>query len=97
MAQNPDVVVDASYSVEVYYLTMTVGGPLEKPEARQAMCAAFPYDEVISGVFKGYAKRAIGPAPNCARLHPDTPSLPPTWTRRKTVTKAGVAEGTTIP
>ena len=24
------------------------------------MCCAFPYDEVIEGVFRGYGKRAIG-------------------------------------
>ena len=35
---------------------MTEGGPLASPEARQAMCYAFPYQEVIDGVFKGYAR-----------------------------------------
>lgn len=98
LALNPDVVVDASFSVEVYYLTMTVGGPLEKPEARQAMCAAFPYDEVITGVFKSYAKRAIGPvAELCRGFAPDTPVFQTDLDKAKELfAKAGVAEGTTI-
>lgn len=60
LEENPDLVVDRSYSAEVDYLILTVTGPLATPEARQAMCYAFPYDEVIEGVYKGYAKRAIG-------------------------------------
>ena len=40
------------------------------------MCYAFPYDEVISGVYKGYAKRAIGPvAELCRGFAPDTPTI----------------------
>jgi len=60
LEENPDLVVDRSYSAEVDYLILTVTGPLASPEARQAMCYAFPYDDVIEGVYKGYAKRAIG-------------------------------------
>src|SRR5215212_1741133 len=60
LAANPDLVIDRSYSAEVDYLILTEAGPLATPEARQAMCWAFPYDEVIEGVFKGYGKRAIG-------------------------------------
>jgi peptide/nickel transport system substrate-binding protein len=37
---------------------MTEAGPLESPEARQAMCYAYPYQEVLEGVFQGYAERA---------------------------------------
>jgi peptide/nickel transport system substrate-binding protein len=37
---------------------MTEAGPLASPEARQAMCYAFPYQEVIDGVFNGFASRA---------------------------------------
>ena len=98
LEQNPDITVDASYSTEVYYLTLTVGGPLESVEARQAMCAAFPYDEVIDGVFKGYAKRAIGPvAELCRGFAPDTPVFETDLDRaRELLAKAGLAEGTTI-
>jgi peptide/nickel transport system substrate-binding protein len=60
LATNPDLVIDRSYSAEVDYLILTEAGPLATPEARQAMCWAFPYDEVIEGVFRGYGKRAIG-------------------------------------
>src|SRR5690242_2375680 len=56
--QNAKLHVDLSDSTEVEYFTMTVGGPLASPEARQALCTAFPYDDVISGVYKGYASRA---------------------------------------
>ena len=60
LAANPDLIIDRSYSAEVDYLILTVAGALATPEARQAMCWAFPYDEVIEGVFRGYGKRAIG-------------------------------------
>jgi peptide/nickel transport system substrate-binding protein len=60
LAANPDLVIDRSYSAEVDYVILTEAGPLATPEARQAMCWAFPYDEVIEGVFRGYGKRAIG-------------------------------------
>jgi peptide/nickel transport system substrate-binding protein len=54
----PTLTVDLSDSTEVAYYTMTEAGPLASPEARQAMCYAFPYQEVIDGVFNGYASRA---------------------------------------
>jgi peptide/nickel transport system substrate-binding protein len=62
---NPALTIDMSDSTEVAYYAMTVGGPLTSPEARQAMCYAFPYQEVMDGVFLGYATRAnslIAPA-----------------------------------
>jgi peptide/nickel transport system substrate-binding protein len=98
LEQNPDIVVDASFNTEIYYMTMTVGGPLETPEARQAMCAAFPYDDVITGVFKGYAKRAIGPvAELCRGFAPGTPVFQTDLDKAKELfAKAGVSEGTTI-
>lgn len=54
----PTLTVDLSDSTEVTYYSMTEAGPLASPEARQAMCYAFPYQEVIDGYFKGYASRA---------------------------------------
>jgi peptide/nickel transport system substrate-binding protein len=58
LMQVPTLTVDVSDSTEVEYYTMTVAGPLASPEARQAMCYAFPYDEVVNGLFQGYASRA---------------------------------------
>ncbi|MCC6313693.1 MAG: ABC transporter substrate-binding protein [Thermomicrobiales bacterium] len=58
LAANPNLVVDSQTGTEVEYFTMTVGGLLESPTARQALCYAFPYQETIDGVFRGYAGRA---------------------------------------
>ena len=58
LQQVPTLTVDLSDSTEVEYYTMTEAGPLASPEARQAMCYAFPYQEVIDGVYQGYASRA---------------------------------------
>ena len=67
LEQNADLVVDRRYNLAVRYLAMTVAGPLQSPTARQALCWAFPYEEVISGVFMGLAKRAIGPVAELCR------------------------------
>jgi len=58
LEQVSTLTVDVSDSTEVTYYAMTEAGPLASPEARQAMCYAFPYQEVIDGVFNGYASRA---------------------------------------
>ena len=58
LQQVPTLTVDLSDRTEVAYYTMTEAGLLASPEARQAMCYAFPYQEVIDGVFNGYASRA---------------------------------------
>lgn len=60
MEANPDLQIDKSYSTEVDYLMLTVANELESPEARQAMCWAFPYVDVVAGVYKGYGKPAVG-------------------------------------
>jgi peptide/nickel transport system substrate-binding protein len=62
---NESLTVDISDSTEVTYYAMTEGGSLASPEARQAMAYAFPYQEVLEGVFMGNASRAnslIAPA-----------------------------------
>jgi peptide/nickel transport system substrate-binding protein len=58
LKQVPTLTVDISDSTEVEYFSMTEAGPLASPEARQAMCYAYPYQEVIDGVYSGYASRA---------------------------------------
>lgn len=60
LAQHPEIVVTRSYATAVDYYTMTVAGPLVSPAARQALCYAFPYEETIRGVYRGYAKQAHG-------------------------------------
>jgi peptide/nickel transport system substrate-binding protein len=53
--------VEAGDSTEVNFLIMAVGGPLKSPEARQAMCYAYPYQEALKGLFNGYATQANSP------------------------------------
>jgi peptide/nickel transport system substrate-binding protein len=61
LAQVPTLRVNVADSTEVTYYTMTEAGPLASPQARQAMCYAFPYQDVIDGVFNGNASRANSP------------------------------------
>jgi len=58
LQQNPALTVDVSDSTEVNYYAMTEAGLLASPEARRAMAYAFPYQEVIDGVYNGFASRA---------------------------------------
>jgi peptide/nickel transport system substrate-binding protein len=98
LEQNPDLRVDLRYDLTVRYLAMTVAGPLQSPEARQALCWAFPYDEVIAGVYEGLARRAIGPvAELCRGFAPDTFVYQTDLERARTLLRrAGIAEGTTL-
>jgi len=98
LEHDPQVVVDHSYSTEVDYIILTVAGPLQSPEARQAMCYAFPYDEVIEGIYKGYGKRAVGPvAELCRGFAPGTFQYQTDLAKAKELlAQAGVAEGTEL-
>ena len=98
LEQNPDLVVNRSYSSEVDYLMLTVTGPLASPEARQALCHAFPYEEVVQGVYKGYGKRAVGPVAEVVRgFDPATFSYTTDLAKAKELlAQAGVEEGTEI-
>jgi peptide/nickel transport system substrate-binding protein len=98
LEQNADLFIDKSYSTEVDYLMMTVTGPLKSKEARQAMCYAFPYDDVITGVYKGYGKRAIGPvAELCRGFAKETFQYTTDLDKAKALfAQAGVAEGTEL-
>jgi len=98
LESNTDLVIDRSYSAEVDYLMMTVAGALATPEARQAMCWAFPYDEVIEGVYKGYGKRAVGGVAELLNgFDPKTFQYTTDLDKAKELlAKAGVAEGTEI-
>jgi peptide/nickel transport system substrate-binding protein len=60
------------------------------------MCWAFPYAEVVDGVFEGYAKRAVGPvAELCRGFDPATFVYSTDLELARTLFRqAGVAEGT---
>jgi peptide/nickel transport system substrate-binding protein len=98
LEQNPDLNVDRSTSTEVVYLTLTEAGPLAPPEARQAMCWAFPYDEVLEGFYKGYAKQGVGPVAEPVRgFAPETFAYTTDLAKAKELfAKSGVAEGTEL-
>ena len=98
LAKNPSLRVERAYTTSDGYLSMTPIGPLESPEARQAMAWAFPYDEVISGVYKGYAKTARGPLAELIRgFDPDLPTYSTDLEKaRQLLSDAGVAQGETL-
>ncbi len=95
---NPDLVIDRRSGLTVRYLALAIAGPLASPAARQALCWAFPYDEVISGVYEGYARRAIGPvAELCLGFNPDTFVYRTDLERARALLRAaGVTPGTTL-
>ncbi len=98
LQRDPAMVVDLRYNLAVRFLALTVAGPLASPEARQAMCYAFPYDEVVEGVYGGYAKRAVGPvAELCNGFDPNTFVYQTNLEQaRALLREAGVAEGTEL-
>ncbi len=98
LVANPDLLVDLRYNLTVVYIILNGTGPLEDPRARQAICHAFPYDEVVNGVYEGYAKRAVGPcAELCHGFDPETYSYQTDLERaRSLLDEAGVSAGTTL-
>jgi peptide/nickel transport system substrate-binding protein len=98
LAANPDLVVDLRYNLAVHYIMFNESGPLQSAAARQAICFAFPYDDVIKGVYDGHAKRAIGPCPELLRgFSADTYVYETDLDRaRQMLGDAGVPENTTL-
>ncbi|MEA2595099.1 MAG: peptide/nickel transport system substrate-binding protein [Thermomicrobiales bacterium] len=98
LAQHPDLVVTRSYATAVDYYTMTVAGPLASPTARQALCFAFPYEETVEGVYRGYAKQARGGVAELIRgFSPDTFTYSTDLERAKELlAEAVVPEGTSL-
>jgi peptide/nickel transport system substrate-binding protein len=98
LERHPDLRVDRSTTSEVAYFVLTVAGPLATPEARRAMCFAFPYKEVVTGVSQGYAKRARGSVAEKVRgFAPETFQYTTDLARAKELfAQAGVVEGTTL-
>ena len=95
---NPAVAVQSTPSTSVQYFYLTVAGPLASAEARQAMVLAFPYQEVIDGVLRGYATQPAGfVAESLHGFNPET--FKPTTDldrARELFAAAGVTEGTTL-
>jgi peptide/nickel transport system substrate-binding protein len=98
LESNPDLVVLRGYNLAVNYVTMLVADPLASPPTRQALCWAFPYDEVIGGVLEGFAKRAVGPvAELCRGFAPATFVYQTDLERaRGLIDQAGLAQGTKL-
>jgi peptide/nickel transport system substrate-binding protein len=98
LQQNPALNVDLGDSTEVNFLIMTVGGALASPEARQAMAYAYPYQDVIDGLYAGNARRANSPvAPEVLGYPEDAFFFETDLDKAKELlTVAGVAEGTEL-
>ena len=98
LSQNADLVVDSKDSTEVEYFAMTVAGPLASPEARKAMALAYPYQEVIDGVFLGLATQTPTlVAPPVRGYAEDVPVLPTDLEQaRALLAQAGMTEGTEL-
>ena len=98
LKSNPALQVDLGNSTEVAFKIMTVYGALESPEARQAMCYAFPYKEVMDGIFNGYARPANSPvAPEVLGFPEDAFFFETDLAKAKELLDAaGVPEGTEL-
>ncbi len=98
LKKEPKVTVLAPYATEIRYIVMTEAGPLASPYARQALSYAFPYNAVIDGIFRGYAKRSygclasslLGFDPGVFKYQTDLAKA------RALLQKAGVKPGTTL-
>ncbi len=97
LAANPDVVVDQQTNLVVRYLVMTQREPLASVEARQALCWAFPYEDVLKGVFQGHARPAYGPvSERCHGFSLVPPFVTDLDRAAAMFQRAGVAEGTRL-
>jgi peptide/nickel transport system substrate-binding protein len=98
LAENPALRIERAYTTSDGYLSMTPIGPLESPEARQAMAWAFPYEEVVEGVYQGYAKAARGPLAELIRgFDAELPAYTTDLDKaRQLLSDAGVAQGETL-
>jgi peptide/nickel transport system substrate-binding protein len=95
---NHAVRVTSPYATEVQYVAMTQYGPLASPLARQALSYAVPYDAIIHGLYRDYARRAYGPIPaavfgyDAKTFHYQTDMAK----AKALLQQAGVAQGTTL-
>lgn len=95
---NPALRVDTNPTTGVWYVIMTVEGPLASPAARRALTHAFPYDTVREGVYGATLGPATGGvSPATAGYAPETPvpAYDPDLAR-SLLAEAGVPEGTVL-
>ncbi len=69
LAENPDIQVISGNSTAVYWTTMNAPR-LGTVEARQGLCWAFPYEEVVQGVYQGRVIRTGPLATTNSRVRP---------------------------
>lgn len=98
LEKNPEVVVDRQTDLNVRMVQITQAEPFLTPESRQALCWAFPYDEVLQGVYLGYAKPAQGlVSTDCEGFSPATSTFSTDLEKaRALLDQAGIPEGTRI-
>ena len=98
LEKRSDLVVDRQTDMTVRYLAITQAEPFTTPAARQALCWAFPYEDVLQGVFLGYAQPAQGiVSPNCTGFSPATTSFTTDLDKAKALLdQAGIEQGTKI-
>lgn len=95
---NPDLVIERKPSIEVVYLPLTEYGPLASKEARQALCYAFPYQDVLQGFYEGYATQPRGLVAKAVNgFNPDTLQYTTDLAKAKELlAAAGLADGTEL-
>lgn len=95
---NAGLVVSEDVSTQVIYFPITVAGAWESPEARLALVYAFPYEDVLEGVYQGHAVPAKGAVPEVARgFYAETPMMTTDLAMAKELlAAAGVPEGTEL-
>ncbi|MCC6315161.1 MAG: ABC transporter substrate-binding protein, partial [Thermomicrobiales bacterium] len=95
---NPEVEVLQAPNTRIDYLYLNPAGPLAAKEARQALSWAYPYQEVMDGIYQGYATQPYGFVaemlrgfnPATFQYHTDLDKA------RELLTAAGVPDGTTL-
>jgi len=95
LLENPDITILSQFVTRNQYFAMAVAGPLETPEARQAMNFAWPWVEVLEGVYGGRSRQPRGPVPPEIRGHdPETFQYTTDLEQAKALlATAGVEEG----
>ena len=72
LRDDPRFVVGDFKNLDMTYIILGEYGPLESPEARQAMNYLFPYDDFLNNVQKGTLERAHGVFPDLLATHDDS-------------------------